>query len=198
VTMHERDIEFLFEIGTLRNMDRGWKQHLGMECASDPEHSFRVALLALMIARREGVKDEGKIMKMALVHDLAETRTSDHSYMQKVYVTADEESAAKDLFAGTILDDLRTEILKEYIERASIEAKIVKDADNLDVDLELKELEERGSKLPAKWIHTRKKIREEKLYTKTAKSFWDELQTADPSSWHLTTNKWFKMPEAGK
>jgi putative hydrolase of HD superfamily len=196
--MHERDIEFLFEIGTLRNMERGWKQHLAMDCASDPEHSFRVAFLALMLARKEGVKNEEKIIKMALMHDIAETRISDHSYMQKVYVTADEERAAKDLFAGTLLDDLRTDILREFEERKSIEAKIVKDADNLDVDLELKELEERGSKLPAKWIRTRKKIREEKLYTESAKVFWDELQKSDPASWHLTANKWFKLPGAGK
>ena len=196
--MHERDIEFLFEIGTLRNMERGRKQHLAMECASDPEHSFRVAFLALMLARKEGVNDEEKIIKMALVHDLAETRVSDHSYMQKVYVTSDEERAAKDLFAGTLLDDLRTDILREFEERKSIEAKIVKDADNLDVDFELKELEERGSKLPAKFAHTRKMVREEKLYTQSAKSIWDELQGVDPSSWHLTANKWFKVPGAGK
>ena len=196
--MHERDIEFLFEIGTLRNTERGWRQHLAMECATDPEHSFRVAFLALMLARKEGVKDEEKIVKMALVHDLAETRVSDHSYMQKVYVSADEERAARDLFAGTILDDLRTGILNEYEERKSIESKIVKDADNLDIDLELKELEERGSKLPAKWMATRRKIRDEKLYTRSAKNFWDELQNADPSSWHLTANKWFRIPHAGK
>ncbi len=196
--MYERDIEFLFEIGTLRNMERGWKQHLAMECASDPEHSFRVAFLALVLARKESVTNEEKIIKMALVHDLAETRVSDHSYMQKVYVTSDEARAAKDLFAGTILDDLRSEILQEFEDRKTIEAKIVKDADNLDVDLELKELAERGSGLPAKWVGTRRKVRDEKLYTESAKKFWDELQSADPSSWHLTANKWFKVPNAGK
>ncbi len=196
--MHDRDIEFLFEIGTLRNMDRGWKQHLAMNCASDLEHSFRVALLALMLARREGAKDEEKILKMALVHDLAEARVSDHSYMQKVYVQADEARAAEDLFRGTMLDDLRSKILHEFEERQTIEAKIVKDADNLDIDLELKELEEAGSKLPAKWAETRRKVREEKLYTASAKAFWDEIQGADPAAWHLFSNKWYKVPHAGK
>lgn len=196
--MKNRDIEFLFEIGTLRNVDRGWKQHLAMDCASDPEHSFRVAFLALMLARKEGVKNEEKIIKMALVHDLAESRISDHSYMQKVYVTADEERAAKDLFAGTSLGDLQADILHEFEERRSPEAKIVKDADNLDIDIELKEFEERGSKLPPKWKATREMVRNEKLYTKAAKEFWDALQGADPASWHLTANKWFKVPDAGK
>ena len=196
--MYERDIEFLFEIGTLRNVERGWRQHLGMECASDPEHSFRVAFLALMLARKEGVKDEGKIIKMALVHDLAETRVSDHSYIQKVYVTSDEDRAAKDLFAGVSLGDLCSDILAEYEARKTPEAKIVKDADNLDVDLELKELDERGSKLPAKWVGTRRLVRDKKLYTESAKKFWDELQKADVASWHLVANKWEKIPDAGK
>ncbi|HUC01653.1 MAG TPA: HD domain-containing protein [Candidatus Paceibacterota bacterium] len=196
--MPNRDLEFLFEIGTLRNVERGWKQHLAVKCATDPEHSFRVAFIALLLARKEGVKNEEKIIKMALVHDLAETRVSDHSYMQKVYVTSDEERAAQDLFAGTALDDLRSEILNEYEARQTIESKIVKDADNLDVDLELKELEEHGSQLPRKWAATRRIVRDEKLYTQAAKDLWDELQAADPSSWHLTSNKWFKIPGAGK
>lgn len=196
--MPNRDIEFLFEIGTLRNTERGWKQHLAVECATDPEHSFRVAFIALLLARKEGVTNEEKIVKMALVHDLAETRVSDHSYMQKVYVTSDEERAAKDLFAGTALDDLRSEILAEYEARQTIESKIVKDADNLDIDFEFKELEERGSQIPRKLAATRKMVRDEKLYTQSAKDFWDELQDADPSSWHLTANKFFKVPGAGK
>jgi putative hydrolases of HD superfamily len=196
--VNSRDLDFLFEIGSLRNVPRGWRQHLGMDCASDPEHSFRVAWLALIIARMEGVKDEEKILKMALVHDLAETRTSDHSYVQKVYVTADEHSAAEDTFRDTTLEDIQKNILEEYERRESIESQIVKDADNLDIDFELMEFEEKGSKLPAKWLEFRKLIREQKLYTESAKQIWDSLQTAEVSNWHLSANKWIKHPNAGK
>jgi len=58
---HPPEREFLFEIGTLPSMGRGWRQHVGMDCASDSEHSFRVVFLALMLARKEGVKNEEKI-----------------------------------------------------------------------------------------------------------------------------------------
>lgn len=194
----KRDIEFLYEIGSLRNIQRGWRQHLAMDCENILEHSFRVIWLALILARKEGVKDEEKIIKMGLVHDLAETRTTDLSYIQKVYVDADEDSAAKDLFAKTILGDLHDNILKEYEERKSIEAKIVKDADNLDIDLELRELEERGSQLPKKWEGFRKKVRDEKLYTKSAKEMWGMIQEVDVADWHMLANKWVKQPEAGK
>ena len=196
--MNERDIDFLYEIGSLRNVPRGWRQHLGFDVASDLEHTFRLVWLALLISRMEKQGDENIIIRMALVHDIPETRTSDHSYVQKVYVTSDEERAADDMFKGTIFSDLR-ETLREYEKRDSIESKIVKDADNLDIDLELKEIEELGSKLPGKWEKAnRRMVRDQKLYTESAKKIWDEIQTSDPSNWHRNMNKWLTDPNAGK
>lgn len=194
----KRDIEFLYELGSLRNIQRGWRQHFGMDVANDLEHTIRVVWIALLIARMEGVKDEEKIIKMALVHDMAETRVSDHSYVQKVYVQADENSAANDLFGGTSFENLNDQTLKEYEERECIEAKIVKDADNLDVDLEMRELEQKGSKLPSKWLANRSLVRNEKLYTESAKKIWDSLNEVDVDSWHMETNKWNRIPDAGK
>ena len=187
-------------------MPRGWRQHLGFDVASDLEHTYRLIWLALIISRMEKAGDpdakvgidENKIIKMALVHDVAETRTSDLSYVQKVYVKADEARAADDMFRDTIVADYR-QIIEDYERRDSIEAKIVKDADNLDIDLELKEIEELGSKLPGKWSEkNRKFVRDEKLYTESAKKLWDEIQNSDPSSWHRHMNKWLTDPTAGR
>ncbi len=194
---NDRDLDFLFEIGSLRHVPRGWRQHLGFDIASDLEHTYRVMWLALIISRMEKAGDENKIIKMALVHDVAETRTSDLSYVQKVYVEADEEKAADDIFRDTLVSDYR-QILHEFEERTCIEAKIVKDADNLDVDIELKELEEQGSKLPEKFSQQRSNLRNEKLYTESAKKLWDKIQNADPSHWHRTMNKFITNPDAGK
>src|SRR3990167_10213324 len=113
---NERDIDFLYEIGSLRNVPRGWRQHLGFDVASDLEHTYRLIWLALLISRMEKQGDENVIIKMGLVHDIAETRTSDHSYVQKVYVTADEARAADDMFKNTMFGDLR-EVLKQYEHR---------------------------------------------------------------------------------
>lgn len=194
---NDRNIDFLYEIGSLRNVPRGWRQHLGFDVASDLEHTYRLIWLALIISRMEKAGDENKIIKMALVHDVAETRTSDLSYVQKVYVKADEHKAANDMFEGTIVADYR-KIIEDYEKRDSIEAKIVKDADNLDIDLELKEIAELGSKLPEKWASNRKLVREQKLYTDSAKKIWDEIQTSDPNLWHMNMNKWLTDPNAGK
>lgn len=195
--MNTRDIDFLYEIGSLRNIPRAWIQHLAANCASNLEHTVRVVFLALLIARKEGVKNEEKIIKMALIHDLPETRTADLAYVHKVYTKTDDARAAHDLFAGTSFADLE-EVLEEYEARKSEEAKIVKDADNLDVDLELRELMEQGNGVAKKKQPLRKIVRQKKLYTKTAKKIWDDIQRSDPSNWHVSANKWLKVPEAGR
>lgn len=158
---------------------------------------MRVIFLALLIARKEGKGDENMIIRMALAHDLPETRTADLAYVHKVYSQTDDARAARDLFAGTSFADFE-DIHARYEKRDTIEAKIVKDADNLDIDLELKEFEEQGHKLPAKWKAMRKFVRDKKLYTKTAKALWDKLQKANVAQWHMEANKWKKLPNAGK
>lgn len=193
-----RDLQFLYEIGTMRNLQRAWRQTLGVDVATNPEHTFRVAFIALTLARMEGVQNDEKILKMALVHDLGEARTLDLNYTAKMYVKIDEHKAAHDTLDGTMIRDL-LKVFEEYERRACIEAKIVKDADNLDVDLELKELEERGHKLPKKWGYVRSKIvHDKKLHTKSAKKLWKAIQKSDPAAWHLTHNKWYKMPDTGR
>ncbi len=174
-----------------------WRQHFGMDVANDLEHTIRVVWLALILGRMEKAKSEEKIIKMALLHDIAETRTSDHGHVHKSYVTSDEEKAAHDIFAGTTLQDFE-KLLHEYKLRESLESRIVKDADNLDVDFELRELAEKGSMLPHKWLKGRKVIRDKKLYTKSAKKVWDLLQKADSASWHIMANTWLQSPRAGR
>src|SRR3989338_3259932 len=104
--MTNRDIDFLYEIGSLRNVPRGWRQHLGFDVASVLEYTYQLILLALLISRmdKQGVEI---IIKMALFHDIAETRTTDSSYVQKVYVPADEARATDGLFKDTMFGDLR-------------------------------------------------------------------------------------------
>jgi len=52
--------------------------------------------------------------------------------------------------------------------------------------------------LPTKWAIIRKKVRDEKLYTQSAKDLWDKIKISDVSKWHLDSNKWLKVPNAGK
>ena len=196
--MLKRDIEFLYEIGTLRNVERNWRQVLGPGMATVLEHTVRVVFLALLLARMEGEKDEERVLKMALAHDLTEARTGDTNYVHAVYTKRDEKRAANDLFAGTQLFDFESDILREFDERKSRVSQIVKDADNLEVELELSELEARGSRTATQMKENRHRFLLKKLYTKSAKKLWRELQKSEPASWHLKANKWVKMKNAGR
>ena len=151
--MKKRDIDFLFEIGTLRKVPRAWQQVLN-----------------------------GKVENI------------DIAFLHRDYVTRHEELAQKDIFEDTSLGDEALSLLKEYEERESLEARIVKDADNLDVDLELRELAQNGDTSAAGMRKQhRPHVREVKLYTKTAKKMWDQIQKTGPNNWHQAlTNKWIK------
>ena len=135
---------------------------------------------------------------MALVHDLTETRTGDVHYLSRQYTTRDEALAAADIFAQTQLQDFE-QIWHEYERRDSLEAKIVKDADTIDVELELAEQQANGVGLKKLWqARRRRQIHSHVLFTKTAQKLWDQIEKSNPHDWHYfgrnrhTTGDWKK------
>ncbi|KKQ83411.1 MAG: Metal dependent phosphohydrolase [Parcubacteria group bacterium GW2011_GWB1_38_8] len=197
--MAKRDIDFLFEIGTLRNVPRAWQQILTGKVQNISEHIFRTTMIAWIIAVAEKA-DVSKVLKICLIHDIAESRASDIAFLHREYVTRYEKLADDHIFKDTELEKEVHSLLKEYAERKSLESKIVKDADNLDVDLELKELARIGdtSALSMQKDH-RPHIRTKKLYTKTAKKMWDDIQKTNPNAWHqVLTGKWVRNDKGAK
>jgi putative hydrolase of HD superfamily len=184
--MLHRDIEFLYEIGTLRYSMRTWNQFLNPNCQNLTEHTLRVLWIALILAKHEGVTDTAKVIKMAIVHDVSESRSVDVNYLSRQYAKRDEDNAIRDTLDGTALKDEFVAIWEEYEKKDCLEAQIVKDADYLDVELELKELEAMGNRLGKALQPTRQKIVESKLYTQTARKMWREIQDSDPHSWHMS------------
>src|SRR5260221_7400541 len=167
---YKRDLEFLFEIGALRYKQRAWSQYLTINFANITEHTYRVIWLSLIIAKYEKVKDLGKVVQLAVVHDLAESRGVDVHYVSRAFTSRDEEASLKSTFEDTILEEDFTKLWKEAEEKQTIEAKIVKDADNLDIDLELLEQEaSNGNRIREIHKPARKIAYEQKLNTKTAK-----------------------------
>ncbi len=110
------------------------------EADSVAAHSFVTALLAYFLAmelQKEGKKiDPEKVLKMGLFHDIGETIVGDVGTFVKgmaggVFKNIEEEGVKA--LVGDL--DSKEEILKlveEYNERQSLEARIVKAADNLD------------------------------------------------------------------
>lgn len=181
----KRDIELLFEIGSFRLLQRTWKRFLAPGAANNSEHTLRVIWIALTLSKYEEGVNEEKLLKMALVHDLSESRCGDVDYVSRLYTDRKEERAIEDTIKGTSHDKEMIDLWKEYEERKSIEAKIVKDADNLDVEFELQEMKESGGTLKDVWKEKRRDKVYPKLFTSSAKKFWDEIEKTNVHSWHL-------------
>jgi putative hydrolase of HD superfamily len=173
----ERISDFLFEVGTLRNMRRMQSQILP-ECNDTiASHSFEVAMIGLTLAKMEGA-DENKVMKMCLFHDLAEARMGDANFIHRFYVRADEERALGDQVAGTPVAEEITEVIREYEARETKEAIIAKDADLLDqILVQSAAIKDEGDK--KLWNENSAKG----LRTESAKELARSLSETNPLSW---------------
>lgn len=179
------DINFLFEMGTIRFIERMWRRFLHADLANLAEHHFRVFWIAMIIAEREGGADTGKLAKMVMIHDIAESRAGDVDYISRQYVERNEELGITDMLKNTSVEKEFLELWREYEEKQSLEARIAKDADNIDVDFELAEQAANGSQLKRSKLATRANVAQNKLYTETAKELYRQLQDADPHAWHM-------------
>ena len=110
------------------------------EADSVAAHSFSTALLAYFLAKKlqkEGEKiDAEKVLKMGLVHDIGETIVGDVGTFVKgmaggVFKNIEEEGV-KALVEDLDSKDEIIELVSEYNDRKTLEARVVKAADNLD------------------------------------------------------------------
>jgi 5'-deoxynucleotidase YfbR-like HD superfamily hydrolase len=85
---HEDLLEFLRNAGDLKMIPRtGWVQAGIKEPESVADHSFRMTLLAMVLSDQMGLDTE-KVVRMALIHDLAESRTGDLPQARNPMTTA--------------------------------------------------------------------------------------------------------------
>ena len=131
-------VNFLYEVGTAKNIVRSHHQTINWSNDTIAAHSFRVTIIGLVLANFEKVKED-KVVKMCLLHDLAELRTGDANFLNKFYRTENEERAIQDQWKNIIGGKEVISLLKEYNKRKSKEAIVAKDADILDQILLQKE-----------------------------------------------------------
>ena len=110
------------------------------ETDSVAAHSFSTSLLAYFLAvslKKQGEKiDPDRVLKMGLVHDIGETIVGDVGTFVKgmaggVFKNIEEEGV-KALVEGLDSRDEIIELVSEYNNRETLEARVVKVADNLD------------------------------------------------------------------
>lgn len=175
----KRLVEFLFEIGMLKKTPRTGYQFLGSGKESVADHSFRTAVIGYVLATLEPEADQGKIVRMCLFHDFPEARTGDHNYVNKKYVQVDEKSALKDQVRSLPFEKEVISLAVEFNNDDTLEAKLSRDADQLDLILELKEQLDFGNPNAEDWISFALK----RLQTEPARKMAREIMTTDCTSW---------------
>jgi putative hydrolase of HD superfamily len=151
-------LAILIELQRLKRLERtGWAlRGLPHGTESVASHSFGVAVTAMMLAdeaKARGLQvDCERVLRMALLHDWAETRVGDMPRTATNYFGVDARRTAETkAFADVVngLGSLETEyktLYQDYEERNSLEARLVKSADVIDLLVQAYALERSGAK----------------------------------------------------
>lgn len=143
-----------------------------IEVESVADHSWSVALLAWLLAADDPALDRDRVLRLALVHDLAETITGDLTpygtlrgaapgtdFLNQRHERTEEDAHAKHEAERTAIDRL-AELLPErsaaelralwaeYAARETPEAHFVKDVDRLETYLQSRRYLEANPALP--------------------------------------------------
>jgi len=147
----------LVELQRLKRLDRtGWTlRGLSNGTESVGSHSFGVAVTAMLLIDElagKGVAiDKEKVLRMALLHDWAEARVGDMPRTATLYFGADARRQAESAAFADIVGPLNSSALykrlyDDYEHRDSLEAKLVKAADILDLLVQVLALERAGAR----------------------------------------------------
>lgn len=144
-------IDFIAEAGRLKRLPRtGWVESGVPDPESVADHSFRVALIAMILVDKQKL-DTLKAVRMALLHDLAEGEIGDLTPIQKETDEAGfkrREDEAMDRVLSKLPTDIRatySSAWREFSEGKTPEARLVKDCDKLEMVMQASEYEGAGS-----------------------------------------------------
>lgn len=152
-------IPILADLQRLKRLDRtGWVlRGLAPGAESVGAHTFGVGMVAMLLAdevRARGVEVNVElVLRLALLHDLAEAQTGDMPRtMAKYYDAATRKRAERAAFddmvgalGGAVKEEYRR-LHEDYEERGSIEARLVKAADIIDLLAQALAFERAGSR----------------------------------------------------
>lgn len=186
--IYKQITNFVYETAIHSKTPRSGLWFLGSGKQSVAEHLFHTAMIAYAIADLVPKADKNRAVLMALFHDIGEGRTSDHNYVNQRYGRLAEEEAVKDMaktvpFGAEILS-----LFSEEQKRETLEAKIVKDADNLEWISTLRMEEIKGNVKAKSWIdHAFKRLK-----LPQSKKLGKVLIKTHPDDWWYNVNdEWY-------
>lgn len=144
----------------LKNLPRaGWLYAGVASPESVAEHSYVTALLVLHMGntinqnwQSEDLSqplDIGKAIQTALIHDLAESVLTDLPKRSAKLISAEVKHKAESEALHTILSDLPNHdellmLFRDYAQKSTPEARLVKDADQIEMIFQAHRYEQRG------------------------------------------------------
>ena len=180
-------VNFLFETRVLKYLSKSSLNYLRSPFSENvAEHSFYVTIIGWILAKMEK-SNEDKIIKMALIHDLAEARGGERNLINKFYSqTLNEPRIIKEISKDHNLKNFEIEkLFEEFFEEKTKEAKTAKDADILADMLLEKEVFDTGNKKAEKWLV----VSLARLKTKSGKNLGKLLIGTDSDEWWLQIAK---------
>ena len=176
-------VQFLFEAGYLKNVDRsGWWLLGNKDPESVAEHSFRCTILGYILAKLEKV-DTSKVIMMCLFHDVHETRTNDLHKIAQKYINLEEagEKVTREqleALKGPIGKEIEG-ILSELTNQESKESVVAADADILECAMQAREYQVQGYDDAVDWLERAN----DRLKCKSSKKLLSILKQSDPNEW---------------
>lgn len=186
--IYDQITDFIYETSIHSKTPRSGLWFLGSGKQSVAEHLFHTAMIAYALAHLEPEADERKVMLMALFHDIGEGRTADHNYVHQRYGRLAEAEAVKDISKSLPFGDEIFDLFDEMENGDSLEAKLVRDADQLEWMTTLRAEEVKGNDKAKDW----NVISLERLKTSAGKKLGQLILTTHPDAWWFdAADGWF-------
>jgi putative hydrolase of HD superfamily len=133
-------LDLLLRANQLKRVPRtGWVMRGLVDAESVSDHTFGVAFIALVLAHMmEQSIDVAKLLSIALLHDLPDAILGDIPSPALNHVLSNAKRTVEDEALGAMLKEIphldRWQLWwREFEERTSVEGKLVRDADRLDL-----------------------------------------------------------------
>jgi putative hydrolase of HD superfamily len=139
----DRLLALMLRANSLKTIPRaGWAARGIPAPESVADHSFGTTLVALLLLERiTEPLDRARVLAMAILHDLPECEIGDLTtaavrHLPAGAKTAAEASALAELLAGLPFAESWRAIWQEYVDQDTPEARLVRDADRLEMLLQ--------------------------------------------------------------
>jgi len=178
----EGTAKFLFEMGQLKRSKRaGWWLAGVKDPETIAEHSFRTALIGMILALMEGA-DPGRVAMLCVLHDTQETRVGDIPSVGRRYIkAASNQAVTADQVAEfpTAVGQALRVLVDEYEDRESVESSVAHDADKLECLVQAREYQAQGYPDMPPWVETSAA----RLRTPSAQQLAKACQDVPPKEW---------------